>query len=315
MSAAEQSLEPNRASGKDPSGQSELSKEAFEYMMRHDVPGIVDGICKVLLQQRPVDPYRAVTMHFNALQAGKYFGGVALGGFNSSGAWLRTLTPEGVILARVDQIPSQLHSDIQLMTSVAKEHSVFIAAVDVDEKSQNYRPGDLPEHVPNTCIRKYDAATGQLVDTYSCGGRAISCVTCDRERNHLWVFFRAVPPKPVQPGQRPQPGVPASAVVLQPSNGAVLRDIAGVPHTLAAQFQSGFVFLLTNKSIEKRLVETMVLESVTHLPESMARPTCLVVTARHVWCASANNDGGANFAGVFELNGRPVNSILPLLRA
>lgn len=269
----------------------EMSRECFEYMMKHDIPSIVDGVCKLLFQTMPEDPSTAVAQHFTAQRYGLFHGGMAIAGVATSGGWLRVYNCSGGVSCSIDRIPMQQdHGEIQWLCGSAKDNHVFIVSSPAGSDDKSDGP---PGSVTNSCVRKYDAVTGQLLDTYDCG-KAISAILCHREKNHIWIFFKA-----------------GGCVVLQTSNGAQIREISNTPPSQAAAIRQNSLYLLTLKSIERRDIDTLQLEHVMHLPDSMMKPTTFVLNQRHLWCASANPDGSANFIGIYDGNGRPVSTFLP----
>lgn len=269
-----------------------LSRECFDYMVKNDVPNLVDGVCKVLFHVQPEDPLSAIAQHFQARKHGNHHGGALFGGLNSSGGWIRCFGSSGAPMASVDKIPmvQDTLGELQLMCGSSKEMVVFVAStagMDNASDSNNNKTS-------NTFLRKYDVKTGELLDAHEFGGKAITAVLCHREPNHIWVFFKS-----------------GGFVVLQASNGAVLREAATTPPVQAAAIRDNSLFLLSVKSIERRDMETMQLEQVMHLPDSMMKPTTFSLNSRHVWCASANPDGSANYIGIYDVNGRPVSTFMP----
>lgn len=271
----------------------EMSRECFDYMIKHDVPGLVDGVCKLLFQTQPDDPAASVAQYFTAQRFGAFHGGLALAGSASSGGWLRVFTSHGTLGCSVDRIPIQLapeHTELQLMCGGAKENCVFIVS---SPSGADAGDGPAATGAPNSCIRKYDAATGQLVGVFDLG-KTVSCILSHRERNHIWAFFKS-----------------GGCSVLQASNGVQIREIGNTPPTQAAVIRHSSLLLLTLKAIERRDLDTLQLEHVIHLPDSMMKPTAFVANSKHLWCASANPDGSANFIGIYDATGRPVSTFLP----
>lgn len=261
-------------------------------MIKHDVPALIDGVCKLMFQTQPEDPAASIAHYFTAQRLGLYHGGLVAAGIASSGGWLRIFNNSGAVTSSIDRIPLQLssdHNEIQLVTGAPRENCVFFVSSPTAIDDRDGPSGTIV----NSCVRKYDVATGQLVDTFETN-KAISCITCHREKNHLWVFFKS-----------------GGCVVLQTSNGAQIREVANTPPTQAAAIRQNLLYLLTLKTIERRDLEGMQLEHVMHLPDSMMKPSTFVLNPRHLWCASANADGSANFIGIYDATGRPVSTFLP----
>lgn len=243
------------------------------------------------MTQRPTDPLASLTRFLNARRGGGFVGGAALAGTSVGSGWLRIFSDDGSQRATVDKIPLNSEGEVQLMASCGRTQCIFLASV---------APGGSLL-APNTVVRKY-SLDGGLLDVFDFG-HPISCVGVDRQRCHLWVLLRD-----------------GSGFIVRCGDGSRLREISLPPaHAFILMPEEApggrartVLWLLTAKAVEKRDAETLQLDMAVYLPESMARPSTFTSSRAHLWCASANPDGSANFSLAIEMkNGRAATNIIP----
>ena len=275
----------------------EIDRQAFDYLLRHDVAGLMDSLCQRLITERPPNPLQGATYFLNAKRCGDYSGGCAVLGSMSSGCWLRVFDVYGSPLVSFDRLPIVFEGyEIQMMTGCSKENALFVAAVmGYDEFKSKHSAAStvIDDTSSNTFILKLDlGAGGKVVASYDLG-KTISSVSCLREKNQLWVTFKS-----------------GGGVLMQCSNGTILKELS-LPACQGILFHGHSAIGLTAKSIEWRDIDSLQLETVSHLPDSMVKACSFVANQRHVWCTSANVDGSANFIGVFDFLAKSVSFLPP----
>lgn len=293
------SHEPQSPSGNVSSKQQDdVDRETFDYLMKNDIPVLMDTICRHVMRVKPKRPIQSIINFLNA-KHGNHHGGLAIAGQNAGGGWLRILDCTGNLTGSVDRLPFRSEGYLQLIAAAPRERTVYVATVtlptDGDEigsstTSMALADDDSGER-PLTTISRY-SFEGQSLGAWTVS-RSISAMTVDREKGHLWVAFKA-----------------GGGVVLQP-NGAKIRDLSLPPAQGLILAEDGTLWLLGSKVIEKRDADTGSLELAVHLPDSMLTPTSFVLSGRHIWCAAANSDGSANFVGGFDFTGRGIANFVP----
>jgi hypothetical protein len=274
-------------------GSVELDQSAFDYLLKHDVSGLFESLCQRLIIERPVNPLQGLSNFINAKRCGDYTGGCVVLGSMPSGCWLRVFDSTGSLLVSFDRLPVAYDgAEVQLMASSAKEKAIFIAAVMPFDEFRGKTSAPIDDTSCNKFLLKLDLSTGTVVASYDLG-KPILSVSCLREKNLLWVTFKT-----------------GGGLLVQCSNGTILKELA-LPACQAIIFHGHSALALTSKSIEWRDAESLQLETVSHLPDSMVRACTFAASQKHLWCTSANADGSANFIGVFDFLAKSVTFLPP----
>ena len=285
----------------------EVSRETFDYLMKNDVPSLLDGICKHLMTTQPPDASQSVIEYLQARKVDAH-GGVAIAGRNVGGGWLRIIDGSGRITGSVDKLPFHPFAapstigNGQLMVAAAKEAFLF-AAMNICDGESSDAASSPPSSPSNAASEKGEVVSeihrygfdGELQLTVPCP-KPISCMEVDKVKGHLWVMFRT-----------------GSGMVLQ-YNGTKIRDVTTASLSTAAhaiRLKDGHYWILTSRGIEQRDYETGVLKTAIHLPDSMLRCNTLLLGQKHIYCSAPNPDGSANYVGVFDYNGRPATHFVP----
>lgn len=269
----------------------EIDQAAFDYLLKHDVSGLMESLCRRLIVERPSNPLQGLANFINAKRFGDHMGGCVVLGSMPSGCWLRVFDSTGSLLASYDRLPVVFDgTEVQLMASSAKEKAIFIAAV---MSFEDFRGKTIDDMSVNKYLLKLDLAKGGSVCASYDLGKPIASVSYMRDKNHLWVTFKT-----------------GGGAVVQCSNGTILKKLA-LPMCQGIIFHGHSVLALTGKSVEWRDAESLALETVSHLPESMVRACTFAASQKHLWCTSANTDGSANFIGVFDFMAKSVTFLPP----
>ena len=291
----------------------EIDRDTFDYMMRKDVPTLVDSICKHVMATQPTDPALSIAEFLSAKRLGGC-GGCALAGRNVGGGWLRIVSPAGIVTGAVDKLPFWPHGGNQLLQPALGENSVYMVlnlsdgtatgdevggssspkvrrtstdSFSAQLSSANVGGGHVSE------VRKY-SSTGHVESTFPLP-KAVSCLAVEKEKGHLWAMYRS-----------------GGGVVLQKSGNPV-RELQGTPlnASIGIQVGDGFYWSMTTKAIEQRDIESGALKQAIHLPDSMLKCNTFLLGVKHLYCAAPNPDGSANYVGVFDMHGRPATNFVP----
>jgi hypothetical protein len=299
----------------------EIDRDTFDYMMRKDVPTLVDSICKHVMATQPSDPALSIAEFLSAKRLGGC-GGCALAGRNVGGGWLRIVSPAGTVTGAADKLPFWPHGGNQLLQPAWEENAVYMVLnlsdgntiEDASPSSPKAGPGmrrtsnDSLATGANGAtaagegggggghlseIRKY-SSTGHVESTFPLP-KAVSCLAVEKDKGYLWAMYRT-----------------GGGIVLQKS-GNTVRELPGTPLNacIGIQVAEGSYWSMTTKAIEQRDIETGTLKQAIHLPDSMLKCNTFLLGVRHVYCAAPNPDGSANYVGVFDMHGRPATNFVP----
>jgi hypothetical protein len=253
-----------------------LSRENYDYMMDHDVPRFLDSICQHLLTEHPENLHRSVAEYLRAVSAGHYRGGIIVAGENVGGGWVRVVDTNGKVRAEIDRLSFSPEGGMQLVASSPKDSAVLIVV--------------NPPGTDRGCIAKY-SFTGQHLVNFEFP-KAVSALTVDRATGTLIVGLRG------------------GGVWVVQHNGSKLREFQ-TPTPLAIRLAGEFLWVLTQKAVERRSLSTGQLESAIHLPDTMNVPCSFAVGKKFLWVAAPNADGTANYVGAFDFLGRNMPSYVP----
>lgn len=254
-----------------------FTKAKYDYLMEHDAPGFLDGIARHLLRHKPADMHGSVLQYLTGLTSGGYAGGVIVAGENVGGGWARVINSAGQIIGEIDQLPFKPDAGMHQIAVVPKEETFFIVT-----QSATAGAGAL---------RKY-SYTGTLLLEVELP-RPATAIMSEGCRGVMYV------------------GMKSTLWVLQ-YNGSKLKEFAiTTPLGIRPGVSSDTVWILTARAIERRSASTGQLESAVHLPESMTTPCAFVRGEKHVWVASPNADGTANYVGAFDFTGRSMAMYVP----
>lgn len=257
-------------------GDDELSRANYEFMMDRDVPGFVDRICQHILTEKPVDMHRSVAEFLRGAAAGNFRGGVIVAGENVGGGWIRYVDTNGVVRAEVDRLAFNPESGMQLLACSPRDGSILVAI---------NQPGSEVGTVRKYSMRGVHTSTLEFP-------KHVSAITVDRNQGTLFI------------------GLKGGGLWVVQHNGSKLREFA-TPTPLAIRVTGETLWVLTQKAIERRNCSNGQLDGAIHLPESMTAPCSFAVGTKYVWVASPNPDGSANFVGAYDFSGRPMPLYVP----
>ena len=287
----------------------EFTKARYDYMVQHDIPTLVDGLCAHLLQDSSADPTTSAGDFLRGRSHGNYTGGCAIVGRNAGGGWLRIISPALKVLGSVDKasIPTGLTSSATGSTSGngAETEGAITNFGRVVASTPTVRRGVYL--VTSAASRGDDAAAaGSTVLKYDAKGavmativvpKRVTTIAVDRTKGYLYVALAH------------------GGITVYQANGSSLFDLH-VPMAAAlcpipdpagsSTAAGGTMWMLTSKSLEKRQLTSGHLDLVIRLPEAADVPSSLVVTQQYVYCSAANPDGTASFVGCYDFAGRSV---------
>lgn len=254
-----------------------LSRASYDYMMDRDVPAFLDRICAHLLTERPADPDTSVAQFLRGAAAGNYRGGAIVAGENVGGGWVRVVDSAGVMRVEIDRLNFSPSAGIQLVASCPRDGAILVVV--------------NPPGADTGAVAKY-SSTGAHVTTFEFP-KAVSCLTVDRHSGAMYVGFAG------------------GGVWVVQQNGSRLRDISTAA-PLAICLSGDYMWVLTQKAVERRQLGSGQLDSAIHLPESMNAPCSFAVGQRYLWVAAPNADGTANYVGAFDtVGGRTMPQFVP----